>query len=230
VLTWLVLWLFAHLNFQVLDVISIWLPLPYVPMALITWLILNVTSIITPFDLSAAWYRVGYALPAHATYQVLIDIWSRGCNPRLHYALPVLCAWELVASVWAILGVYRRSHHAALAEAAAQKQFGERLDAAIEFQRKREKEIRDEEKQQEQDGRKGEVQADKEIDVEQCGDFLWDGKCRDEERVRRELAEAMEREDEQIMQDKRRRSSKASASFGPTFSLPFVRDDDGVDG
>lgn len=229
VLTWMSLWLFAHINFQALDVLSIWLPLPYVPMALITWLILNVTSIISPFDLSAAWYRVGYALPAHATYQVLVDIWSRGCNPQLHYALPVLCAWELIASVWATMGVYRRSHYAALAEVAAQKQFAERLDAAIEFQRKREKEMRDEEKRQEQVGkRNSEVQA--ETDVEQRGDSMCMEKCRDEERLRKEIAEVMEREDHQIMQENRRRGSKTSTSFGPTFSLPFGRDGDGVDG
>jgi hypothetical protein len=36
-LTWAILWLFAHVNFLTLDVFTVWLPGPFVPMALITW-------------------------------------------------------------------------------------------------------------------------------------------------------------------------------------------------
>ncbi len=36
-LTWIALWLFAHLNFLTLDTFTSWLPAPYVPMALIAW-------------------------------------------------------------------------------------------------------------------------------------------------------------------------------------------------
>jgi hypothetical protein len=56
-LTWLILWLFAHINFQTLDIFTIWLPGPFVPMALVAWLVLNVTSILLPFELSPAFFR-----------------------------------------------------------------------------------------------------------------------------------------------------------------------------
>ncbi|PYH47164.1 SNG1 family protein [Aspergillus saccharolyticus JOP 1030-1] len=131
VLTWLVLWLFAHLNFLVLDVFTIWIPLPFVPMALISWIVLNVTSILLPFELVPAFYRWGYALPTHAVFQVLIDIWSRGCNPQLGYALPVLFAFEIVGLALSTVGVYRRAHYAILTKEAEERGWQEKLAAAV---------------------------------------------------------------------------------------------------
>jgi len=173
-----------------------------------------------------------------------MDIWSRGCNPHSRFALPVLFAWELVTSALAMTGMYRRSHYAALAEAAAQKQFGERLDAAMEFQRKREREIRDQERiernkeegkdeQEKASNRNSEAKTDNgrrsDENIEQPGRPICMEGCRDEGRVRKQLAEAIEREDEQILQ-KKRRGSKARPSFGPMFSLPFDQDGQEVDG
>ena len=60
VLTWLVLLLFAHLNFLTLDVFTVWLPPPFVPMALVTWLVLNVVSILLPFELMSDFYLWSY--------------------------------------------------------------------------------------------------------------------------------------------------------------------------
>ncbi|KAJ5463722.1 hypothetical protein N7475_008666 [Penicillium sp. IBT 31633x] len=125
------LWLFAHLNFLVLDVFTIWLPPPFVPMALISWIILNITSILLPFELSPALYKVGFALPAHSIFQILIHIWSSGCNPELYYALPVLFVYELLAGTLSTLGVYRRAHYACIKQEADEKDCQERLAAAI---------------------------------------------------------------------------------------------------
>ncbi|KAK8112033.1 uncharacterized protein PG998_008490 [Apiospora kogelbergensis] len=140
--SWMVLWLFAHLNFQVIDVFTIWLPVPYVPMALIAWVIMNVTSILLPFELSAAFYRLGYLFPSHEVYQTLLDIWSRGCNPHIHYALPILFAWWVVGCALSALGVFRRSHYAMLAEEAQAAQFSERVSTALAHEREREKKLR----------------------------------------------------------------------------------------
>ncbi|KAK0643164.1 hypothetical protein B0T16DRAFT_415439 [Cercophora newfieldiana] len=228
-LTWMTLWLFAHINFQILDVVSVWLPPPYVPMALVLWVVTNVSSVILPFDLSAAWYKVGYALPAHETYTVLIDVWSRGCNPNLEYALPVLFAWELLGTGLAAMGVYRRAHYAAVAEAVARREFGERVDAAMEDLRKREREGRGEEEREEGgDEKKGDEGRRSDGDTEEAGGSASGESSErgwDEARLRREVTDAMEREVEQILQDTRR-ESKAGPGFGPAFSLPFGRDDE----
>jgi Protein of unknown function (DUF3533) len=137
VLTWLILWLFAHVNFLTLDVFTVWIPAPYVPMALITWIVFNVTSILVPFDLSPAFYRWAYAMPAHEVYQILIDIWSGGCNPQLHYALPVLFALELSGLFLSALGVHRRSHYAILKEETEASAFQSRINAALAFEREK---------------------------------------------------------------------------------------------
>ncbi|KAE8139715.1 hypothetical protein BDV38DRAFT_39661 [Aspergillus pseudotamarii] len=130
-LTWMALWLFAHCNFLVLDVFTIWLPPPGVPMALISWVVLNVTSILLPFELSPGFYQWGYALPAHSIFQVLVDIWSDGCNPQLYYALPVLFAYELIALTLSSVGVYRRAHYAVIAKEIEEKTWKDRVAAAL---------------------------------------------------------------------------------------------------
>jgi len=138
VLSWMTLWLFSHLNFLTLDVFAAWLPPPYVPMALVTWVAMNVTSVLLPFELSSNFYRWAYMLPAHEVYQVLVDIWSGGCNPQLRYALPVLFLLELSSLGWSSLGVYRRCHYAVIDEEMKEKEFQERLDTAMELERKHE--------------------------------------------------------------------------------------------
>lgn len=212
VLSWVALWLFAHINFLTLDVFTIWLPPPFVPMALVSWIIFNVTSILLPFDLSPAFYRIGYMFPAHELYQVLIDIWSRGCNPQLHYALPILFTWELVTLILSALGVFRRCHFAMLGEELQEKEFKERLDAAVAFEMVRMNEMKQkhpEPAKPESEGEPKETLSEKAIS--EGGD--------EEEIVREELALVLE----QVNTRQRREQEKASATcnFGPAFNLPF---------
>ncbi|KAH7258799.1 hypothetical protein B0J15DRAFT_535711 [Fusarium solani] len=212
VLSWVALWLFAHINFLTLDVFTIWLPPPFVPMALVSWIIFNVTSILLPFDLSPAFYRIGYMFPAHELYQVLIDIWSRGCNPQLHYALPILFTWELVTLILSALGVFRRCHFAMLGEELQGKEFKERLDAAVAFEMVRMNEMKQkhpEPAKPESEGEPKETLSEKAIS--EGGD--------EEEIVREELALVLE----QVNTRQRREQEKASATcnFGPAFNLPF---------
>jgi hypothetical protein len=101
-------------------------------MGLTTYLVLNVTSILLPFELSPAFYKWGNALPAHACYNILVDIWSGGCNPHLGYALPVLFAYELCSGVLSGLGVYRRAHYAVVAVEREESTWQGRIDKAIE--------------------------------------------------------------------------------------------------
>jgi hypothetical protein len=140
--TWAILWLFAHVNFLTLDVFTVWLPPPYVPMALITWAVFNVTSVLLPFALMPSFYRWTYVMPAHEVYQVLVDIWSRGCNPSLHYALPILFALELSGMVLSALGVHRRCHYAIIKEETEQKAFKMRIDAAVALEQQHDEQLR----------------------------------------------------------------------------------------
>ncbi|KAI2714352.1 hypothetical protein CBS147354_7521 [Penicillium roqueforti] len=110
---------------------TIWLPPPYVPMALISWVVSNVTSILLPFELAPAFYKLGFALPAHSVFQVLIDIWSSGCNPQLYFALPILFVYEILGITSSSIGVYRRAHYACIEQEIEEKACKERVTAAI---------------------------------------------------------------------------------------------------
>ncbi|KAF3395301.1 hypothetical protein DPV78_009099 [Talaromyces pinophilus] len=127
VLTWLSLWLFAHVNFVTFDAFSKWIPAPYMPMALVTWVILNVGSILLPFELTPGFYKWSYMMPAHAIFQLLVDIWSRGCNPLVAYALPVLFGFDISSSLLCVIGVYRQCHYAAIAAEQEEKRFQEKV-------------------------------------------------------------------------------------------------------
>ncbi|CAG7565405.1 unnamed protein product [Fusarium equiseti] len=210
VLPWVVLWLFAHINFLTIDVFTIWLPHPFVPMALVSWIIFNVTSTLLPFDLSPAFYRTGYIFPAHELYQVVIDIWSRGCNPQLHYALQILFAWELVGLILSALGVFRRCHFAMLGEDLQKKEFKERLDAAVDFEMRSGNEM----EQKHSELVKPEVgQNYKATCPEQA--ISEEG---DQERVvRKELSLVLEQVNTRQRREQERTST--ACNFGPAFNL-----------
>ncbi|KAK6833812.1 hypothetical protein PG989_003325 [Apiospora arundinis] len=215
--SWMVLWLFAHLNFQVIDVFTIWLPVPYVPMALIAWVITNVTSILLPFELSPGFYRLGYLFPSHEVYQTLLDIWSRGCNPHIYYALPVLFAWWVVGCALSALGVFRRSHYAMLAEEAQAKQFSERVSTALAYERERERE-----KHGAGGGEKR--AADDEDRPSTTGEGTMTsasgGAGGDEEEQRLSKIITREAKEEQRLQ----RNLSKNCNFGPSFGVPEAND------
>ncbi|KAK4039495.1 hypothetical protein C8A01DRAFT_16550 [Parachaetomium inaequale] len=218
VLSWLVLWLFAHSNFLTLDVFTIWLPAAYVPMAHISWVIFNITSVLLPFDLSPAFYRLGYAAPAHEVYQVLTHIWSGGCNPQLRYALPILFAWELVALALSVLGVFRRCHFATLGEDRQREEFQERVDAAVALEMAKIREVKGQVVRSELD--EADLKAEGEprsgaADVSATPSRGQD----DSEELREQLAQAIER----VTTRQRREQEKQGpgCNFGPSFTLPF---------
>lgn len=131
VLNWMNVWLFGHLNFLTLDLFTVWLPPFYVPLALISWVILNITSILVPFELSPGFYRWAYMLPAHSYYQTEINIWSHGCNPKLWYNLPLMFSIEITSLVLSAIGVYRRCHYAKVLEEADEGLRQRRIAAAL---------------------------------------------------------------------------------------------------
>ncbi|KAL4867118.1 hypothetical protein BDV12DRAFT_123487 [Aspergillus spectabilis] len=95
-LTWMAFWLAMHVHFLVIDTATAFIPMQFMAFFVLTWVILNVSATLFPFDISPGFYRWGHALPAHELYQVLLDIWTEGCNPVLYRALPVLFSWWVV--------------------------------------------------------------------------------------------------------------------------------------
>lgn len=247
VLTWMSFWLFAHTNFLTLDVFTIWVPAPFVPMALILWIVTNLTSILLPFDLSAGFYKIGYIFPAHEVYQTLIDIWSFGCNPKLHYSLPILFAWEVLSFALSSLGVFRRCHFAVLAEERQEKEFKERVDTAISFQmaslstRNRSRRLHEGGKydvmsQGPREEEAGPAEAGGETEIKRVGTEerppsekkSTPGLTEDEDEeggeMRGELGEIMERVNTRQRRERERERIDSDWNFGPAFQLPFSQD------
>ena len=129
VLSWFTLWLFAHLNFLTLDFFTVWLPAFYTPLALISWAILNIASILIPYELNPGFFRWSYVLPAHSLYMTQIDVWSRGCNPQLWYTLPTMFTIEITSLTLSSIGVYRRCHYAKVIEEDEEKTLQMRMAA-----------------------------------------------------------------------------------------------------
>ncbi|KAI5235381.1 hypothetical protein E4T43_09309 [Aureobasidium subglaciale] len=107
----LVFWLYMHIDLLYTDVVTAFVPVKFVPFFIFSFVIFNVTSLLVPFELSPGFYKIGYAAPAHETYQILIQIWSGG-NDRLYQALPILFAWEVLLTPLAIIGMQRRCYAA----------------------------------------------------------------------------------------------------------------------
>ncbi|KAJ0161493.1 hypothetical protein CTA2_6127 [Colletotrichum tanaceti] len=119
--TLLVFWLYMDVQWQVLEaLVASFLPLPLVPFFFLTWMLTNVAGAVFPFELMAGFYRVGYALPAHGIYSLLVQAWS-GCADQTRVALPVLFAWWIVAHVGSVFSIRKRCADASKMAAADAK-------------------------------------------------------------------------------------------------------------
>lgn len=162
---------------------------------------------------------------------MLANIWSGGCNPQLRYALPIMFSWEVFGLALSGLGVYRRAHYATLADESQEHQFRERLNAAVEYNVKRDHEIRGEMMQAESvdrtsvmpaetagpdDGEKAARRAADEAAAEDAAD-------QDVGVVRAELARVISNVNEQARREQRRNA--LACGFGPAFPTPFGSDD-----
>ncbi|OQV06165.1 hypothetical protein CLAIMM_10780 [Cladophialophora immunda] len=111
-LTWMTFWLLHTVHFVVVDTAAAFWPVPVMPFFILTWIVLNLSSSVSPLELNPTFYHWGYALPDNEAYSLLTDIWSHGAVPVLHRALPILFAWLLVGASAAIFGHFRRCRHA----------------------------------------------------------------------------------------------------------------------
>jgi hypothetical protein len=116
--TWLCLWLYMDINYVVIDtLIGTLIPIAFFPYFLLSWIILNITAVIFPFQLNAGFYHWGRALPAHSVWLLLVSIWSHGCRGQLDVTFPILFAWWLVGQFTSAWSVRKRC---LMAEAEAQ--------------------------------------------------------------------------------------------------------------
>jgi len=114
---WAVTWVFCMINFDVLDIVTGFIPMSFVPFFVLTWIIFSVAASLGPVEILHHWYRVSYFFPSLHWYQTLVTIFTRGGCSRLHYTLPVLATWLVLLKclsplatrkrVWKAKGVFR---------------------------------------------------------------------------------------------------------------------------
>ena len=90
---WALTWVFSMINFAVLDIITGFIPMAFVPFLFLTWVIFNVAASLGPIEILNNWYKISYFFPSLHWYQTFITIITRGGYNNLHYTLPVLAAW-----------------------------------------------------------------------------------------------------------------------------------------
>lgn len=107
--TWFVFWFYMAISYLVMDsFIGTIVPMRFAPFFIFSWVILNVTSTLYPFELSPGFYRWAYALPAHEAWWLLMQVWSSGCVSKLDVALPVLFSWWTVGHLTSAVAVWRK--------------------------------------------------------------------------------------------------------------------------
>ncbi|BCR97255.1 SNG1 family protein [Aspergillus luchuensis] len=112
-LTWMTIWLAMQVHYLLLEFVTTFVPIPF---AILTWVILNILSTLSPFELSPGFYRWGYALPSRELYDTLLQVWTRGCNPYLGRSLPILWSWWIVGVVGFAVALRYRHQTAMKAE------------------------------------------------------------------------------------------------------------------
>ncbi|KAF2629965.1 hypothetical protein BU25DRAFT_388066 [Macroventuria anomochaeta] len=90
---WAVTWVFSMINFDVLDIITGFISMAFVPFLFLTWVIFNVAASFGPPEILNHWYRISYFFPSLHWYRTFITIITQGAYNNLRYTLPVLAGW-----------------------------------------------------------------------------------------------------------------------------------------
>lgn len=105
---WAVTWVVCMIHFDVLDVITGFVPMAFVPFLFLTWVIFNVVASLGPEEMLHHWYRVSYFFPSLHWYRTFITIITQGGYNKLHYTLPVLAAWLVLTKCLSPLATRNR--------------------------------------------------------------------------------------------------------------------------
>jgi hypothetical protein len=105
---WAVTWVFSMICFDVLDVITGFVSMAYVPFLFLSWVIFNVAASLGPPEILNHWYRVSYFFPSLHWYRTFITIITQGAYNNLHYTLPVLAVWLVVMKLLSPLATRNR--------------------------------------------------------------------------------------------------------------------------
>lgn len=157
-------------------------------------------------------------MPAHCVYNTLLDIWSRGCNPVLAWALPILFAYEILGLFFSGLGVHRRSHYAIIRAEAEERASSERFEAAVALEKKKRMEER-EKFAKLMVARKGRTETGEEIELSLSKEEEMADDVQDRQDIEKILSEETRK--------KEMFPERPTFSFGPSFGFGLTSGDTG---
>jgi hypothetical protein len=105
---WALTWVFSMINFDMLDIITGFVPMAFVPFLFLTWVIFNVAGSLGPPEILNHWYRINYFFPSLHWYRTFITIITQGAYSNLRYTLPVLAAWLVLLKILSPLATRNR--------------------------------------------------------------------------------------------------------------------------
>jgi hypothetical protein len=109
---WAVTWVYSMISFDLLDLITGFVPMAFVPFFLLTWIVFSVGAALGAPTILNNWYRINYFFPSLHWYQTFITIISEGGVNRLYYTLPILAAWCVLLKILSPLATKHRVNKA----------------------------------------------------------------------------------------------------------------------
>jgi hypothetical protein len=110
VLTWMVFWLPIHTHLVVLGTIVTLAPMSVTPFVVLFWILMNVVSSISPFELQPGFYHWGIALLALPAYSILVTIWTGGAHNKLYRTILISFAWWVTGNITTTLAHIHACH------------------------------------------------------------------------------------------------------------------------
>jgi len=106
------MWMYAMIAFEFHDTCAAFIPIEFLPITVLSWVIINVTAAAFPIPLKLTFYRIDYAIPSFNCFEIFITILTGGSANRLYRNLPVLFAWMIVTGITGVAANVRRCRFA----------------------------------------------------------------------------------------------------------------------
>ncbi|KAM0749998.1 hypothetical protein T439DRAFT_326874 [Meredithblackwellia eburnea MCA 4105] len=106
---WTLGWVSCQIYFDLLDALTTFLPMPFIPPITVSMIVLSVSSTLSPIQLANNFYRIQYAFWPHAVWETMITIYGNGAANKLYYNLPVLAAWLVIGKVGIFFAMKKRA-------------------------------------------------------------------------------------------------------------------------
>ncbi|KAN0107973.1 Protein of unknown function (DUF3533) domain containing protein [Hyaloscypha variabilis] len=106
------MWIYTLISFEYHDICAVYIPIQFLPVSVLVWIIANVTTAAFPCVLKPAIYRVEYAVPSVNVFEIFGTILSGGAGNTLGRNLGVLFAWLVVTGLGGWVANASRCHAA----------------------------------------------------------------------------------------------------------------------